>query len=118
MIDYKEVESLSEGGNIRMPEFVQASFFPLNPYAWMLFIEALRSGDERRQRSAVVPGDATQRHLVHAVCSTREETRTFSPLLAERHAASITSIAATPRVAGDRLLRGSWIESIRFIAGA
>src|ERR1017187_2865937 len=101
-----------------MSKIVQTTLLPLNPNPWMLLLKALCSGNERRQRSAVVPGDATQRHLVHKGCSTREETKILLPLFAERQAASITSIAAIPRVAGDRLLHGSRIESIRFSAGA
>jgi hypothetical protein len=101
MIDYEQTEILSESDNVRMPEFVQTSLFPLNPDTWMLFLETLCSGDEWRQGSAVIPSDATQRYLLHAGCSTREEVKILFPLFTERVAPSITSIAATPKVAGD-----------------
>jgi hypothetical protein len=101
MIDHEKIEIVSESGNVRMPEFVQTPLVPLNPYAWMLFLKALCGSHKRWQGPAVVPGYPAQQDLVHTGCSIREETRTLSPLFAERHAASITSIAATPRVAGD-----------------
>ena len=101
MIDDQQIEVASESDDIRMPKFMQTALFPLDPDLRMLFLKALRSGNQRGQCPAVVPGDTAQRYRLHAGCSTSEETRMLLPLFAERLAPSITSIAATPKVAGD-----------------
>ena len=51
----------------------------------------------------MVPRDAAQAQTAHTVCSTKRGTRTLCRLVAEMQAASITSMAATPSKAGDRL---------------
>jgi hypothetical protein len=57
MIDDQQVESLSEGHDVGVPEFVQSSLFPLDPYC-RVQLESLRSSNEGRQGPAVIPGDA------------------------------------------------------------
>src|SRR5438128_5347722 len=102
MVYDKDVEMMRECGNVRMTEFVEATFLPLDSNSRVLFLKPLCGCDQRWQGSAVVPRDPAQQDLVHIGCSwSSDATRTLLPLFAERHAASITSIAATPRVAGD-----------------
>jgi hypothetical protein len=59
MVDHKDIEMMSEGGNVRVAEFVQATFLPLDPRSRMLFLKPLGGCDQRRQGSAVVPRDPT-----------------------------------------------------------
>ena len=89
----------------------RATLPPFDAHLRMQLLVTLRGGDQRWKGAAVVPGHSAQAEPVHACCSRKLGIRTFCPLVAEIQAASIISIAATPRDAGDRLQVGSMIES-------
>src|ERR1700733_15050292 len=101
-----------------MTELVEAALFPDDAYLRMQLLETLCSGNQGWQSTTVVPGNSPQTDATHSFGSSKFGIRTSLPLLAETQAASITSIAATPSDAGDRLHDGSRIESMRLIAGA
>ena len=118
VIDDQQVISLRKVGKAGMAEFVEGAFVPLDAYLRVQFLVPLRSGNQGRQGTAVIPGNSAQFESCHTHCSVRLGIRTFCPFFAEMQAASTISIAATPSHAGERLQDGSTIESMRLMAGA
>src|SRR5258708_23504157 len=122
MVNDDEVEFLREHVHRRVAEFVERAFLPLDAHARMGFLVALRGGDERRKRAAVVPRDSGKMdgrtHAGGVGTAARRpgdfsETfpilartgRIFScrPVCADSHAASMISLAVRPSSPGEPL---------------
>jgi hypothetical protein len=118
MVNHEQIIGLGQPEQVSVPEVVKAALFPKDLNVRIQLFEPLRGRDERREGTAVIPGNPFQLKSTHAASPNSEDTRIGRPSFAERQAASSASMAASPRLAGEPFLVGSRMESIRFVAGA
>src|SRR5579859_7076446 len=119
MVNHQKIVVAGKGNQAGVAKIMQAAFLPSNLNIRVKFFKALSRRNQGRKRTAMVPGNATEYgSRTHLGVSCKGRIAMFSPVCADRQADSISSIAASPNLPGDRLASGLWAHSTRFRAGA